>query len=194
MSIERLESSPVNSHLSEALTLGDPDTRKLGKDLPPAQSQSSTTGEKIGPESSGSAPEGEPIRLLAEEMSLERQQVETGRVRVNVVTRERQELVDVPLAREQVVVERVSIGRHVDAIPPIREEGDTFIVPIVEEVLVLERRLMLKEELHLKRVHTTERHQESVTLRHQEAVVIRTPSEAAKAETIPPPDTKGESK
>jgi hypothetical protein len=39
--------------------------------------------------------------------------------------------------------------------------------------LVVERRLMLKEEIHIKRVRTTERHQEKVTLRSQEAVVTR---------------------
>jgi uncharacterized protein (TIGR02271 family) len=174
--------------------MGDPDIRWLAKNPCPAQGESSPTKRKIAPESSGSAREGESIELLAEEMSVERQQVETGRVRVNVVTRERQELVDVPLAHEQVVVERVPIGRPVDARPPIREEGDTFIVPIVEEILVLERRLMLKEEVHLKRVHTTERYQQSVTLRHQEAVVTRTPNEVAEADTNPPPDTKDKSK
>lgn len=174
--------------------MGDPDIRWLAKDPSPAPGQSSTTKKKIAPEASDSEREGDPIKLLAEEMSLERQQVESGRVRVNVVTRERPEFVDVPLAREQVVVERVPIDKPIDAIPPIREEGDTFIVPIVEEILVLERRLMLKEELHLKRVHTTERYQQSVTLRHQEAVVTRTPSEVAEADTDPPPNTKDKSK
>ena len=174
--------------------MGDPDARRLAKDLGPAQGQSPTSKEKIDLESSDSARKGESIKLAAEEMSVERQQVETGRVQVSVLTRERQELVDVPLAREEVVVERVPIGRRVDAIPPIREEGDTFIVPIVEEILVVERRLMLKEELHLKRVHTTERYLERVTLHHQEAVVTRTPKEVAEADANPPANTKSDSK
>ena len=52
---------------------------------------------------------------------------------------------------------------------------------IVEEVLVVERRLLLKEEVHVRRVRSTERHQESVTLRHQEAVVTRLPVETPAA-------------
>jgi uncharacterized protein (TIGR02271 family) len=128
-----------------------------------------------------SAAEEETIKLLAEELSVGQRLVETGRVRVRVLTRETEELVDVPLARERVVVNRVAVGKPVEAIPAIREEGDTIIVPIVEEMLVVERRLMLKEELYLKRERTTERHQERVRLRHQEAVVTRIPSETADA-------------
>jgi uncharacterized protein (TIGR02271 family) len=174
--------------------MGDPDSSSLAKDPGSAQGQPSPTREETVLELGASSEESEPIKLLAEEMSVERQLVETSRVRVNLLTRERQELVDVPLAREQVVIERVPVGRRVDAIPPIREVGDTFIVPIVEEILVLERRLMLKEELHVKRVHTTERYQELVTLRYQEAVVTRTPDEAPEADTSLPPDPKLESK
>jgi stress response protein YsnF len=51
------------------------------------------------------------------------------------------------------------------------------VIPIVEEVLVVERRLFLKEEVRVRRVLSTQRHQESVTLRHNEAVVTRIPVE-----------------
>jgi stress response protein YsnF len=59
--------------------------------------------------------------------------------------------------------------------PAIREEGETIVVPVVEEVLVVERRLVLKEEVRIRRVRSTERHQERVTLRRQEAAVNRLP-------------------
>ena len=87
-------------------------------------------------------------------------------------------LIDELLARETVEIERTPIGQHVDAMPAVREEDDTIVVPIVEEVLVVERRLFLKEEVRIRRVRSTERHQETVTLRHQEAVVTRLPVEA----------------
>ncbi len=76
-------------------------------------------------------------------------------------------LVDEELAREQVVVERVAVGRVVDAVPPVRQEGDVTIMPVVEEELVVVRRLVLKEEVHLRRVRTTARTSETVTLREQ---------------------------
>jgi uncharacterized protein (TIGR02271 family) len=128
----------------------------------------------------------ETVRLHAEELAVARERVQTGRVRVQVVTREHEELVDVSLTRENVEVERVAINRPVDAIPPTRQEGDTTIVPLVEEVLIVERRLILKEELHVRRVHATEQHRERVVLRHQEAVITRIPAET------PDADPKGE--
>jgi uncharacterized protein (TIGR02271 family) len=113
------------------------------------------------------------LRLLAEEVRVAKETVETGRVRVARRTREREALIDEILASEHVEIETIPIGRRIDAVPAVRQEGDTTIVPVVEEILVVERRLMLREEIHVTRVRTTSRHQETVVLRHQEAVVTR---------------------
>ena len=123
------------------------------------------------------------IPLYGEDLSVSKRQVVTGRVRVETVTLEHEQLVDEQLARERVEVERVAIGKPIDAIPAVRQEGDTTIIPIVEEVLVVERRLVLKEEIHIHRVRTTEQHQERVTLRRQEAVITRLPIETTPGET-----------
>ncbi len=117
------------------------------------------------------------LRLWAEEVSFDRETVETGRVRVRVVTREHDETTEIPLIRETVEVERVPIGREIDAMPAPRQEGDTLVMPVVEEVVVTLRKLVLKEELRLRRVRTTEQHRETVTLRRQEAIVERLPAE-----------------
>jgi len=111
------------------------------------------------------------IPLLAEEVEVTKETVETGRVQVARVTHERERLIDELLNHQTAEVERVRIGQHVDTMPAVREEGDTIVIPIVEEVLVIERRLFLKEEVRVRRVGSTERHQESVTLRHHEAVI-----------------------
>jgi uncharacterized protein (TIGR02271 family) len=117
------------------------------------------------------------LPLLAEEVAVSKRIIETGRVQVARVTHEREQLIDELLAREAAEITRTPVGQHVDAMPAVREEGDTIVVPIVEEVLVVERRLFLKEEVRIRRVRSIERHQESVTLRHQEAVVTRLPVE-----------------
>src|SRR5262249_28587193 len=124
------------------------------------------------------APPGDPgvLRLWEEEVSFDRELVETGRVRVRTITNEHEETVEVPLTREHVEVERVPIGREIEAIPQSRQEGDTMIVPVVEEIVVMRRKLVLKEEVHLKLVRSTEQHRESVTLRRQEAVIERLPA------------------
>jgi uncharacterized protein (TIGR02271 family) len=117
------------------------------------------------------------IPLLAEEVAVAKKVIETGRVRVARVTHEREQLIDELLAHQTAEIERVRIGQQVDTMPAVREEGDTIVIPIVEEVLVIERRLFLKEEVRVRRVRSTERHQETVTVRHHEAVVTRLPVE-----------------
>ena len=117
------------------------------------------------------------LRLLAEDATVSRQLVETGRVRVAKVTRTRDHHIDELLARTSFEVDRVPIGRVIDAIPPIKEDGDLTIVPIVEETVVVERRLMLKEELHIRRVQTSEHYRQTVKLRYQTAEVTRIPAQ-----------------
>jgi hypothetical protein len=112
------------------------------------------------------------IPLHVEEVSFERRKVERH-VKVHVHTVNHDHLIDELLAHEKVEIERVVIGRPVDAVPPVREEGDTTVISVVEEVLVVERRLVLKEEIHLRRVRTTEQHREVVILREQQAVIER---------------------
>ena len=132
------------------------------------------------------------IPLLAEEIAVSKQVVETGRVQIARVTHEREQLIDELLTHETVEIDRTPIGRQVNAMPAIREEGDTVVIPIIEEVLVIERRLLLKEEVRVRRVRSTERHQESVTLRHHEAVVTRLPVEPPAAGEDPDASIKSQ--
>ena len=128
-------------------------------------------------EKASHGPEVVTLEVAAEELVVTRRRVEKALVRVATATREREQLVDEELTHERVEVTHVPIGRAVDAVPPVREEGDVTILPVVEEVVVIERRLMLKEEIHIRRLRTTERHREVVLLREQEAVITRTDAE-----------------
>lgn len=131
-----------------------------------------------------SAETGEQVLPLhSEALDVSRRKV-SRTVRVHVRTRTHAHLVDEALSQERVEIERIAIGLPVDAVPPVREEGDTTVISIVEEVLVVERRLVLKEEIRLRRVRTTERHRETVTLREQQAVIERTDLEGPKSNPL----------
>jgi len=117
------------------------------------------------------------IPVFEEELSVAKRVVETARVRVSRVTHHHQQLVDELLQHEKVEVEHIPIDRPIEAMPSIRQEGDVTIIPVVEEVLKVERHLVLKEEVHIRRIKQTQRYQESVTLRRQEAQVSRLPIE-----------------
>lgn len=113
------------------------------------------------------------VPLMAEELLVEKQPVPTGGVRIHKRTEQHEELVDMPLIKEHVDVRRVIINRDVTAPMPVRYEGETTIVPLVEEVLVVEKRLRLKEELHITRHRTEERYEERVVLNREFAYVER---------------------
>ena len=85
-------------------------------------------------------------------------------------------------------MERVPIGRVIDAVPPVREEGDTTVLPVVVEEVVVQRRLVLKEEIRIRRLRSTGRHRETVVLREQEAVITRTGAGEAAGDVPAPPD------
>ncbi|KYF75130.1 hypothetical protein BE11_39660 [Sorangium cellulosum] len=116
------------------------------------------------------------VPVVAQELEVKKRTVESGRVRVTKEVRERVEEVEEPLARERVFVERVAIDRVVTEPPATRQEGDTLIVPVVEEVLVVEKRLVLKEELRITRVRSVEMSSPAhVTLRSEDVRVERVP-------------------
>ncbi len=127
------------------------------------------------------------IPLHQEEVVVSRLKREQAVVRVATQTRSREQQVDAELAHERVEIERVPFGHVVDAVPPVREEGDVTVMPVVEEILVVERKLVLKEEVRIRRIRSTERYHETVTLREQEAVVTRTPIEAPGHGVAAPP-------
>jgi uncharacterized protein (TIGR02271 family) len=121
------------------------------------------------------------LLLLSEEISVARRRVEGDTVRVSTVTHKIEKVVDEALMHELVEVERVAIGRRIDTVPPVREEADVTIIPVVEEVLFIEKRLVLKEEVRIRRVRIADVHREVVTVREQDVVVERTkPSEISR--------------
>ena len=113
------------------------------------------------------------IPLAEERVSVTKREVETGRLRVQVSVEERQEAVPVELSHDEVEVERVPVNRAVSHLPSVRLEGSTTIIPVVEEVVVVEKRLILVEEIHVRRKSVAETRQIPVTLRFEQVRVER---------------------
>ncbi|WP_437573785.1 DUF2382 domain-containing protein [Sorangium sp. So ce887] len=114
------------------------------------------------------------VPVVAQELEVQKRTVESGRVRITKQVHERLETVEEPLVSERVVVERVAVNQVVAEPPATRQEGDTLIVPVVEEVLFVEKRLVLREELRITRVRAVEMSPlERVTLRSEDVRVER---------------------
>jgi uncharacterized protein (TIGR02271 family) len=149
-----------------------------------------------GPESTTSAEEvriGDTvvIPVVEETARIDKRAVETGRVRVGTHTDTVEQVLRETLRSEGVSVTRVPINRTIaegEAAPQIRDEGGVTIIPVLEEVLVVEKRLVLKEEVHIRRTSSGEDVGVPVTLRRQRAVVERVSPEGDVTE-VPPQET-----
>ena len=113
------------------------------------------------------------IQLVEENFSVTRERVVTGRVRVSTSSMKVEELAQATLAGVRVEVTRERIDREIDAVPQTRVEGDTTIIPVVEEIIVVEKRLVLVEEIRVRQITTSEDVSVPVTLRKQTATIER---------------------
>jgi uncharacterized protein (TIGR02271 family) len=144
-------------------------------DTNPLPDKPRSTGEAIPDEVAA-------IPLVEERLSIAKRQVESGRVRVHVTVEEREETVTEQLFHDDLQIERVPRNVRLTEVPHVRLEGNTTIVPVVEEVLVVEKVLMLVEEIHVCRKSVAETAQIPVTVRAEHAEVQREPApEATKA-------------
>ena len=116
------------------------------------------------------------LNVAREEVHVGVRAVDTGRgVRIHKTVSEQAHRIDVTLLRDTVSVKRVPVDKIVsltDA-PQARQDGDTWIVPILEEVLVVEKRLRIKEEVHITRTAHAEPYSDSVVLRAEHVSVER---------------------
>jgi stress response protein YsnF len=116
------------------------------------------------------------IPVTEEVPVISKRRVETGRVRVERKVSEREVVVDEALLRHEVRIERVSIGRDVPAgeqLPQMRYEGDTLIVPVLEEVPVMVKKVVLTEEVRITRVRQEFRDPQTVNIKVEEVSVRR---------------------
>jgi uncharacterized protein (TIGR02271 family) len=111
------------------------------------------------------------IPLVEERISIDKRQVETGRHRIRITVEEREENVPVELAHDEVVIERVPKNQPLQSLPSVRLEGTTTVIPVVEEVVVVEKRLVLVEEIHVRRKSTKAVREVPVTLRAEQVAI-----------------------
>jgi uncharacterized protein (TIGR02271 family) len=127
-------------------------------------------GERTVRERETTGEDAETIRLHEEELRARKRPVESGEVRVRkeVVTENR--TIDVPVTREEVVVERRPVNR--EATDADFTEGEEEIsIPLMEEEVEVEKRPVVKEEVTLRKERVQDTQQVSDTVRREEAHV-----------------------
>ena len=172
----RLGNSEVVFVPAESLTKIEPDKFRYAGSFPNAYRESAQTSDQTNSVQQNLAAidartneRGEiVVPLIAEEIQISKKTVETGGVRVHKTVREDVRRIDEPIIREHLDVERVEINQFVENAPAIRYEGDVMIVPVLEEVVVTQKRLLLREEIRLTKRREEIANVQEVALRREE--------------------------
>jgi uncharacterized protein (TIGR02271 family) len=129
-------------------------------------------GIQAGKPDKGETPEV-TVPVIQEEIVAGTRRVKTGSVRVEKQVEKRLRKIEAPLIRDEFEVKRVAVNRVVAEAPPVRTRGDTVIVPILEEELIVTKRLVLVEEIHLIKRRTKKRITKEIEVARETARVRR---------------------
>lgn len=114
------------------------------------------------------------IPVLAEHVHVDTVPVLTGGVRIVKRLESHDELVEQQLRVQNVEVTRIPVNRIVDGPQAVvrTPEGD-LIIPVVEEILKIERQWVVREEIHISRLEKLLDHRETVSVTREEVEIER---------------------
>ncbi|MGA8027674.1 MAG: YsnF/AvaK domain-containing protein [Bryobacteraceae bacterium] len=113
------------------------------------------------------------VPVIQEELHADAIPVQTGSVRVTKHVHAHDEILQQELRKGRVEVKRVKSDRVVDGPQQVRREGNTLIIPVVSEVLRIEKQWVVTEEIHVTQVEERETVQQKVTVNREEAEIER---------------------
>jgi len=115
--------------------------------------------------------EGRTLQLRREELVAAKEMRHVGDVEIRTEVDHVPGRIEVEALHEDMEVEHVPVGRVVSQREAPREDGDVLVVPVYEEQLVVTKRLVLREELRIRRVPSTETRLFEEDLRRERLVV-----------------------
>lgn len=141
---------------------------EMGEPAPTTTSGTATPGAaEVARGERADLTEAQRLELRAEELEVQKRQREAGEVRVRkeVVSEER--TVDVPVTREELVIERRPAGEPAAASGEIRE-GEELRIPLMEEEVIVQKRPVVREEVAIGKREVTGTERVAETVRHEE--------------------------
>lgn len=113
--------------------------------------------------------------VIQEQVQVDKQVIETGVVHITKRVSEDRQIVNLPSSREEITVERIARNQYVETPPSVRYEGDTMIIPVLQEVIVTQKKILLVEEVYVTRHQVHEHQSQEVVLRKEAIIIERTP-------------------
>ena len=140
------------------------------------------------------------VPVVEERLEVTKRPTAAGELLVHTRVEQAEQRIPVSLLREEVEVQRVPVNRVLEAAEaPVgtRTEGEWLIVPVIEEEVVVEKRLVLREEVRIRTRRTTEEQEIRETVRRQRVELDDSglpgsiPAAAADTHTRPRSDARG---
>jgi stress response protein YsnF len=176
----------IPADLIEALTSPHEVRLRVTRDQAAAGGAAALTGPGLA------RAEGHELRIpiLEERLVPGKRVVDLGEVRIHTRVEEDEQVVRQLVDRDDLEIERVRFDRPLTEPATRRYEGDWLVIPVMREVLVTEKRLMLVEEVRIRTRVVTEEQEVRETVRRtvvevEDATVdgldgVRTAREAAR--------------
>jgi stress response protein YsnF len=113
------------------------------------------------------------VPIVQEQVHVDAVPVVTGGVRVTKHVESQDEIVEQQLRTSHADVKRVKTNRVVDGPQPAQRIGNTLIIPVVSEVLHVEKRWIVTEEIHITQREEVETVQQTVAVNYEQAEIER---------------------
>ena len=114
------------------------------------------------------------LPVVEETVHVDKKTIETGKVKISKTVKVDTETVNLLRVQDDVEIERIAINEFVQTPPPpLRYEGDTIIIPVMQEVTITEKRLLLIEEVRITKRKVESKESQEVVLRKEEINVQR---------------------
>jgi uncharacterized protein (TIGR02271 family) len=123
------------------------------------------------------------LNVLQEQVNIKKKIVESGKVIIHKKVHKEDKDVEVPVSHEEVEIRKVAVNKYITEPPDVRYEGSTTIIPVIKEVAVIEKKLLLVEEIHVIKHVVEKKEDHTVPLRKEEVQVehyTRKPSQIHK--------------
>jgi len=114
------------------------------------------------------------IPVVQEKVDIGKTVIEKGKVKISKTVKEESEVINLPTKTEQVHIERVRVNKIIETAPDaVRYEGNTMIIPVLQEITVTEKKLLLIEEIHVTKTSVSTEEAREITLRKEEIKIER---------------------
>jgi len=113
------------------------------------------------------------IPVVSEELHVDAVPVQTGSVRVTKRVYSHDELIEQELRTGKVEVKRVRVDRPVDGPQAVVRSGNTLVIPVVSEVLKVERIWVVTEEIYITQTEERKTVNEAVSVNREEVEIER---------------------